>query len=110
MLHLEIASAESVGKRVRWVRKYNNLSQTQFASILGLSRSANLSNWENGHQRLSLEGALAINHHFGTTLDFLYLARLTGLPGEMLDALSENPIDPSPSADSTKKSSDKPVK
>lgn len=110
MLHLDIASAENVGRRVRWVREYNDLTGIQFSKILGLPSSANVSNWEVGRQRLSIEGALLINHHFNTTLDFLYLGRLDGLPSAMKVALADNPIELLESADSIKESNDKPVK
>lgn len=102
MLHLDIASAENVGKRVKFVRKLNKLSQVTFSKILGLPSSANVSNWENGHQRLSIEGALLINHHFGTTLDFLYLGRVKGLDMELVEALAEEPSVLLESIDSTK--------
>ncbi len=110
MLHLDVASAENVGKRVRWVRQYNNLTQIQFSKILGLPTSANLSNWEVGRQRLSIEGALLINQNFGTTLDFLYLGRLSSLSSDMKEALADNPIAPMDAADSINESKDKPVK
>lgn len=113
MLNVEIASAENVGKRVRWVREYNKLTQIQFSKILGHETSANLSNWEVGRQRLSIEGALLINQNFGTTLDFLYLGRVRGLESDMVAYLADHPVESialPEVADSTRKSKDKPVK
>lgn len=110
MFGSDIDSAKNVGKRVRWVREFHGLKQIEFSRILGLPKPANLSNWENGHQRLSIDGALAINRHFGITLDFLYLNRLEGLSPDMIKSYSSLASEPLESADLTSESSGKPVK
>ncbi len=63
-----------IAARLRWHRAHEGLNQSDYAAAAGLKR-AQLSNWESGQYRLSLDGALALNARFGLSLDFLYLGR-----------------------------------
>lgn len=88
----ETASAESVARRLVWIREYFGLNQKEFSASIGVLPSQ-LNNWEKGRHRLSLEGALKINAVYGTTLDFIYLDRRDDLPLAMLKALTTLPLD-----------------
>lgn len=85
----EVYSKENVAKRLKWLRENTGLTQGKFAKSIGVSNTQ-YNNWETGRQRLSLEGALSINRVYGTTLDFLFLARRGDLPPELIKDLSNS--------------------
>lgn len=81
----EVFSPESVGQRLRWLRLYLDMSQTEFAEACGIT-AQKYNNWERGRQRLSLEGALKLCKAYGVNLDFLYMGRVDILPHKMASA------------------------
>lgn len=83
----DVASAANVGRRVYWLRSYLGLNQTEFAASIGVAQS-NLSNWETGRQRLSINEALKISGIYNVPLDFLYLDRRRTLDSDMLKSVS----------------------
>lgn len=98
-----ISSAKSVGKRLKWLRRYHDdMTQVEFASSIGVEQGK-YSNWERGSQRLSLEGALRIVEIYNVTLDFLYVARTDTLSHKMAIDFSS-----SPEASEASKSTDMP--
>ncbi len=85
----EVYSKENVAKRLKWLRENTGLTQAAFAESIGV-RPTQYNNWETGRQRLSLEGALSVNRVYGTTLDFLFLARRGDLPSDLIKDLSKS--------------------
>jgi len=60
-----------IAERLRWHRALEGMDQRDYAAKAGLKRSQ-LSNWESGDYRLSIDGARAIRKTYGLSLDFLY--------------------------------------
>lgn len=53
--------------------------QKEYAGHAKLRRSQ-LSNWETGLQRISIDGAVALKRAYGLSLDFVYLGEDDALP------------------------------
>ncbi|KZL00509.1 MULTISPECIES: helix-turn-helix transcriptional regulator [unclassified Pseudovibrio] len=85
------SSNKNVSERLKWLREHYNISTKELATSIGASYSQ-MANWENGTQRLSLKGALAINSRYGTSLDFLFLGRAETLPTTMAKAWASRPL------------------
>lgn len=60
-----------IAERIAWHRALTGLDQADYAERAGLKRTQ-LSNWESGNTRLSLDGALALRRTYGLPLDFMY--------------------------------------
>ena len=60
-----------IAERLRWHRAVEGLDQAEYARRAGLKR-AQLSNWETGLYRLSIDGARALRRTYGLSLDFMY--------------------------------------
>ena len=60
-----------IAARIIWHRQLEGLEQKDYAKKAGLNRSQ-LSNWETGDYRLSLDGARALRKTYGLSLDFLF--------------------------------------
>lgn len=60
-----------IAERLRWHRTLEGLEQRDYAARAGLKRSQ-LSNWESGDYRLSLDGARSLRQTYGLSLDFLF--------------------------------------
>lgn len=62
---------ESIGDRIRELRKTQHLSQEDLAEIAGVTKSA-VSQWETGAvDNIKPPALLAIMRHFGVTLEYL---------------------------------------
>lgn len=60
-----------IAERLKWHREeVEGLTQMEYANKIGVKRPR-YSLWEAGSHRLSLDGALALRHTFGLSLDFL---------------------------------------
>lgn len=68
-----------IAERLRWHRAFEGLDQKEYAERAGLKR-AQLSNWETGDYRLSLDGARALRKTYGLSLDFIYEGIPDALP------------------------------
>ncbi|MEP2955550.1 MAG: helix-turn-helix domain-containing protein [Sulfitobacter sp.] len=62
----------AIGMRLVELRAAEGLTQSEFASLIGVKRSR-YSLWECGAQRLSLDGALTLHKVMGVSLDWLFL-------------------------------------
>ena len=62
---------DDIAERIRWHRALVGLEQKEYAEKAGLKRSQ-LSNWESGDYRLSLDGARALRLTYGLSLDFMF--------------------------------------
>jgi DNA-binding transcriptional regulator YiaG len=60
-----------IAERILWHRKLLGMEQKEYAERAGLQRTQ-LSNWETGATRLSLDGARALRRTYGLSLDFMY--------------------------------------
>jgi transcriptional regulator with XRE-family HTH domain len=76
--HVTISAMDLSGKpfgdiaaRLRWHRALEGLEQKEYAEKAGLKRSQ-LSNWESGDYRLSLDGARSLRRTYGLSLDFMF--------------------------------------
>ncbi|WP_138472556.1 helix-turn-helix transcriptional regulator [Poseidonocella sp. HB161398] len=81
----ETAPYPDVAQRVRWHRTLTGLNQDAYAKSIGAKRSQ-ISNWELGLQRPSVDFALALSDRYGLTLDFIYRGRDEALPLALLEA------------------------
>jgi transcriptional regulator with XRE-family HTH domain len=72
--------AVAVGSRLKAARIAAGYTQRQFAKLLGLPASGNLSNWENGWAVMPPEYAPTIYRLTKITSDYLYLGEPAGLP------------------------------
>lgn len=79
-----------IAQRLNWHRNMLGLDQKPYAEKAGLKRSQ-LSNWEAGNTRLSLDGALALRRTYGLSLDFMYEGIADTLPMALRSAWMESP-------------------
>jgi len=79
-----------IGERVAWHRSTTGMDQLDYATKAGLKRSQ-LSNWETGGSRLSLDGALALRKAYGLSLDFLFAGVDDALPMTLRNAWRDRP-------------------
>ena len=75
----ETAPFADIAARIRWHRALEGLNQADYADRAGVKRSQ-LSNWETGLQRVSVDGALALRRTYGLSLDFIYEGIADALP------------------------------
>lgn len=81
---------EDIAERIRWHRSLMGMTQEEYASRIGVKR-ATLNNWEGGGYRLSLDGARALRHAFGLSLDFMYEGIDDALPMTLRNAWRDRP-------------------
>jgi len=81
---------EDIAIRLRWHRNLVGLTQADYAESIGVKR-ARYSLWESGSHRLSLDGALAIRHRYGLSLDFLYEGIAAALDMTLREAWRSRP-------------------
>lgn len=79
-----------ISERIRWHRALMRMNQEEYASSIGVKRSA-LSLWEAGTHRLSLDGALALRSKYGLSLDFMYEGIDDALPMTLRNAWRDKP-------------------
>lgn len=80
-----------IAARIRWHRKLENLSQADYAKSINAKRSQ-VSNWETGEQRISIDGAIELRKTYGLSLDFIYEGIEDALPMTLRAALRDNPL------------------
>lgn len=79
-----------IAERIRWHRKLEQLDQLQYATRAGLTRTQ-LSNWETGKSRISIDGARALRRTYGLSLDFIYEGIADALPMTLRVAWRDRP-------------------
>lgn len=72
-------SLQEIGLRLVRLRVALGLNPAGMAELLDI-KANKLSNWENGHNGISLAEACRISERTGATLDFIYLGIDFGLP------------------------------
>lgn len=80
-----------IAERITAFREYLDMSASEFAREHGFSTSQ-LSNWEAGTRRISVDAAMRLYERYGLSLDFIYLGRLSALPHNLATELSPKPI------------------
>lgn len=80
-----------IAERIQWHRTLMALSQAEYAAKAGVKRSQ-LSNWESGAQRVSVDGAIALRRTYGLSLDFIYEGIADALPMTLMQAFRESPL------------------
>ena len=79
MTNLQDTPFGDIAERIRWHRSLEGLEQREYAERAGLNR-AQLSNWETGNYRVSIDGALKLRETYGLSLDFIYVGNFDTLP------------------------------
>jgi DNA-binding XRE family transcriptional regulator len=79
-----------IAERIRWHRALEGMEQKEYAEKAGLKRSQ-LSNWESGDYRLSLDGARALRVTYGLSLDFMFEGIDDALPMTLRAAWRDRP-------------------
>lgn len=79
-----------IAARIVWHRTLEKLTQKEYAERAGLKRNQ-LSNWETGEQRVSIDGAIALRKTYGLSLDFIYEGIDDALPMTLRAALRDSP-------------------
>ena len=91
---------EAIGRRIKALRAWVNrdsartspreepLSQAKFAGLAGLKNNT-LNQWEMGHGRPNLDGAIKLALRWRVTLDWVYFGDPGGLPHHMATQLAE---------------------
>lgn len=80
----------AIAARIIWHRKLEGLEQKDYAEKAGLTRSQ-LSNWETGTSRVSIDGAIKLRHTYGLSLDFIYEGIADTLPMTLRSAWMDRP-------------------
>lgn len=81
---------KEIGDRLKAGRKALGLSQTEFASRAGFSKSQ-VSNWEGGVHRPSLDACIGMRETYGLSIDFIIFGNLDALPHKIAKLLESNP-------------------
>lgn len=79
-----------IAERIRWHRALEGLNQAEYAERAGIKRSQ-LSNWETGDYRISLDGARALRKTYGLSLDFIVEGIDDALPMTLRQAWRQRP-------------------
>ena len=80
----------AIAARIKWHRNLMGLEQIDYAEKAGLKRSQ-LSNWESGNTRLSLDGGLCLRKTYGLSLDFMFEGIEDALPMTLRSAWADRP-------------------
>ncbi|MCM3078526.1 MULTISPECIES: helix-turn-helix transcriptional regulator [Brevibacillus] len=75
-------TVNTLGERVKMVRKRNKLTQVDFAKILGISQS-NLSEIESGKSKPSIDVLISLITQFEIDLQWLLLSEVTSCKTEI---------------------------
>ena len=79
-----------IGNRLRAGRKALGYSQTDFAKNAGFTKSQ-VSNWEGGLHRPSLDACITLRETYGLSIDFIIFGNLDALPHKIAKVLESNP-------------------
>ena len=59
-----------LGKQLKEIREYNNLSQRKLANDLGVTQAC-IGKWETGDREPSLDDLIKVAKYFGVTTDYM---------------------------------------
>lgn len=80
----------AIAERLRSVRDVYGFSAKDFAERAGIDPKRYY-NWENGKDRISIDGASQLKREYGLSLDFIYDGNVDMLPHKIAVALSSKP-------------------
>lgn len=86
----DTAPFRDIAERLLAAQESLGVTAKSFAEGAGLSKTQ-MSNWQTGQVRISLEGALALRETYGLSLDFIYFGNLDALPYRLAKELASNP-------------------
>ncbi len=81
-----------IASRIKWHRALLDMTQADYAGKAGLKR-AQLNNWESGDYRVSIDGARALRHTYGLSLDFIYEGISDAGPMSLRNAWLDKPAE-----------------
>lgn len=82
---------QDIAERIRWHREQvEKVNQADYGKRAGLKRSQ-VSNWETGDSRVSIDGALSLRETYGLSLDFIYEGIDDALPMTLRAAWRDRP-------------------
>lgn len=81
---------QDIADRLRKVRDIYGLNAAEFAKRAGINPTRYYP-WEDGDNRISIDGAIALKREYGLSLDFIYDGNMDMLPHKIAKALSSNP-------------------
>lgn len=81
-----------IGARLRRFRETKCMSIKDFAESNSWSPTQ-LTNWETGHRRITVDAAAKLRSRYSLSLDWIYLGDESALPQNVANALSSRPSD-----------------
>ena len=87
---MQDAPFADIAARIKWHRALVQMRQADYAQRAKITRSQ-LSNWESGQQRISIDGALLLRDVYGLSLDFIYAGIDETLPMTLSQAWRDRP-------------------
>lgn len=91
MVDMEKAPFADIALRIKWHRNLEGLNQAAYSERANIKRSQ-LSNWETGMQRVSIDGAIELRRTYGLSLDWIYEGIEDALPMTLRAALRDSPL------------------
>ncbi|CUH68656.1 transcriptional repressor DicA [Thalassovita gelatinovora] len=79
-----------IGHRLRAARKALGYNQTDFAKRAGFTKGQ-VSNWEGGAHRPSLDACIAMRETYGLSIDFIIFGNMDALPHKIAKLLESSP-------------------
>jgi transcriptional regulator with XRE-family HTH domain len=76
-----------IGERLRKLRRALGFSNTDFARMHNWGQTQ-LTNWETGHRRITVEAATKLRDRYQVTLDWIYLGVESSLPQNLVKSLA----------------------
>lgn len=76
-----------IGERIRRLRRTLGYSNTDFARLHNWGQTQ-LTNWETGHRRITVEAATKLRDRYQVTLDWIYLGVESSLPQNLAKSLA----------------------
>lgn len=83
-----------IGVRLRALRIHLGYTLKEFAELHHWGPTQ-LTNWETGHRRVTVEAAAKLRERYNVSLDWIYLGIESGLPQQLAKSLSSIPRDKS---------------
>lgn len=83
---------EEIGSRLRRLRRARGFTVAEFAKLHGWNPTQ-LTNWETGHRRITIDAAAQLRERYGVTLDWIYLGSEAALPQNVARDLASSPRD-----------------
>lgn len=77
---------KAVSKRLKMLRKYHELGQTEFAAKANVLRTA-YANWEKGLSMPDISAGISICTTYKVTLDWIYMGDPSGLKVDMWEKM-----------------------